>query len=266
MRGGTGGDKARGAERIVERDGTDRAELEAGGSTLHGSRKGWWSGRGSCARCTWSSGQARERGDEGLRVLSTLADDLATRVRRQARGQATRIRMRALGEAAVLLGRVAELDGGQQRAARGADRVAQGRRSERVGADAEYLEADGLAPVVGANGFGRPGAGGAVRWFGGSGGGPVERFLPSWSGSRTRLAGSARRRRILVKRFTTGTGDADDEVQASRGAAARARGAGAVRSSRSATRARTGSFSTSTASPSFGPDASASGPAPITCS
>ena len=47
--------------------------------------------------------QARERGDESLRALSALADDLEA-VRRQARGQATRIRLRALREAAELAG------------------------------------------------------------------------------------------------------------------------------------------------------------------
>ncbi|HXE98971.1 MAG TPA: hypothetical protein VN458_01350 [Solirubrobacterales bacterium] len=101
-------------------------------------------------------GQARERGDEALRALSTLADDLAG-VRRQARGQATRIRMRALGEAAVLLGRVAELDGGRSELREG---LIESLREalERVGADAEE-ESDGLAPIAGANGFGRSGPG-----------------------------------------------------------------------------------------------------------
>ena len=45
--------------------------------------------------------RARERGDESLRTLTALADDLEA-VRRQARGQATRIRLRALREAAEL--------------------------------------------------------------------------------------------------------------------------------------------------------------------
>jgi hypothetical protein len=101
-------------------------------------------------------GQARERGDEALRALSALADDLAG-VRRQARGQATRIRMRALGEAAVLLGRIGELDGGRSELREGLTESLR-EAIERVGADAEE-EADGLEPLAGANGFGRPGPG-----------------------------------------------------------------------------------------------------------
>jgi hypothetical protein len=52
----------------------------------------------------------RSAGDEGLRTMAALADDLET-VRRQARGQATRMRLRALREAAELtrrMGRVAD--------------------------------------------------------------------------------------------------------------------------------------------------------------
>ena len=45
--------------------------------------------------------RARERSDESLQALTALADDLEA-VRRQARGQATRIRLRALREAAEL--------------------------------------------------------------------------------------------------------------------------------------------------------------------
>jgi hypothetical protein len=46
-------------------------------------------------------GRARERSDESVRALTALADDLET-VRGLARGQATRIRLRALREAAEL--------------------------------------------------------------------------------------------------------------------------------------------------------------------
>jgi len=54
--------------------------------------------------------RARERGDESLRTLTALADDLEG-VRGQARGQATRIRLRALREAAELTERIGELGG-----------------------------------------------------------------------------------------------------------------------------------------------------------
>jgi hypothetical protein len=59
----------------------------------------------------------RRRGDESLRTLSALAGDLQT-VRSQARGQATRIRMRALRDAARIAGQMDELarrpEGGRQ--------------------------------------------------------------------------------------------------------------------------------------------------------
>jgi hypothetical protein len=54
--------------------------------------------------------RALERVGEGARTMAALAEDLET-VRRQARNQATRIRLRALREAAVLGERVAELEG-----------------------------------------------------------------------------------------------------------------------------------------------------------
>jgi hypothetical protein len=50
----------------------------------------------------------REEGDRGMRALAGLAAELKD-VRRQARGQATRIRLRALREAADLGGRMTEL-------------------------------------------------------------------------------------------------------------------------------------------------------------
>ena len=56
--------------------------------------------------------QVREWGEESRRTLTALADDLEG-VRRQARGQATRIRLRALREAAELTEQIGEL-GDQQ--------------------------------------------------------------------------------------------------------------------------------------------------------
>jgi len=53
---------------------------------------------------------ARRQGEEGMRALAALADDLKA-VRRQARGQATRMRLRALREAAEVTGRVGDLRG-----------------------------------------------------------------------------------------------------------------------------------------------------------
>jgi hypothetical protein len=52
--------------------------------------------------------RVREDSDAGMRALAALADDLEA-VRRQARGQATRIRLRALRDAAELSERMGEL-------------------------------------------------------------------------------------------------------------------------------------------------------------
>jgi hypothetical protein len=52
--------------------------------------------------------RVRDESDAGLRALAALSEDLE-QVRRQARGQATRIRLRALRDAAELGERVAEL-------------------------------------------------------------------------------------------------------------------------------------------------------------
>jgi hypothetical protein len=52
--------------------------------------------------------RVREESDAGLRALAALSEDLE-QVRRQARGQATRMRLRALRDAAELGERVAEL-------------------------------------------------------------------------------------------------------------------------------------------------------------
>jgi hypothetical protein len=96
--------------------------------------------------------RARERGDESLRTLTALADDLEG-VRRQARGQATRIRLRALREAAELTERIGEL-GGQQSEARDGLIESLQEAIERVGADAEEEEGpDAFGLIAAANGF-----------------------------------------------------------------------------------------------------------------
>jgi hypothetical protein len=148
-------------------------------------------------------GQARERSDEALRALSTLADDLAG-VRRQARGQATRIRMRALGEAAVLLGRVGELDGGRSELREG---LIESLREalERVGADAEEEaeEADGPAPIAGSNGFGRSGPGELFDGLVEVEVGPLSDFS-QLVGFEDAAGGIGATSEISVKRFTQG--------------------------------------------------------------
>jgi hypothetical protein len=83
---------ARLAERVVERE---RQLLELRGETA----------------------ALRERGEEGVRAFAALAEDLEA-VRRQARGQATRIRLRALRDAAELAGRLEELESASPEAGR----------------------------------------------------------------------------------------------------------------------------------------------------
>ena len=95
---------------------------------------------------------ASERGDEGLRALSALADDLEA-VRRQARGQATRIRLRALREAAELAGRMGEL-GDDPNEAREALVESLREAIERVGADADEDDRDLPGLMAGAYGSG----------------------------------------------------------------------------------------------------------------
>jgi hypothetical protein len=97
--------------------------------------------------------RARARGDESMRTLSALADDLEG-VRRQARGQATRIRLRALREAAELVKRIGELgdDRGEAR-----ERLMEALQEavERVGEDVEDETADLPGSIAGANGSGQ---------------------------------------------------------------------------------------------------------------
>jgi hypothetical protein len=96
--------------------------------------------------------RARERGDESLRTLTALADDLEG-VRRQARGQATRIRLQALREAAELTGRIGELGDEQSEVREGLIESLQ-EAIERVGADAEEEEISAPSALIApANGY-----------------------------------------------------------------------------------------------------------------
>jgi len=89
---------------------------------------------------------ALQRDDEGVRALTAIADDLEV-VRRQARTQSTRIRLRALREAAVVAERIADLEQGEADAReRLIERLEQA--IERVGVEADDEEdaaADGQA-------------------------------------------------------------------------------------------------------------------------
>jgi hypothetical protein len=97
--------------------------------------------------------RAREQGDESLRALIALADDLEG-VRRQARGQATRIRLRALREAAELTARIGELGDDGSEVREGLIKSLQ-EAIERVGVDAEEEESTDLPGLIAAaNGSG----------------------------------------------------------------------------------------------------------------
>jgi hypothetical protein len=94
--------------------------------------------------------RARERGDQGLRTLAALAEDLEA-VRRQARGQATRMRLRALRQAAELTDSSAEL---ARRPGEATERLLSSMEAaiERIGAEDEEEE---LAEAAASNGRGR---------------------------------------------------------------------------------------------------------------
>jgi hypothetical protein len=94
--------------------------------------------------------RARERSDESLQTMAALADDLEA-LRRQARGQATRIRLRALREAAELTGRIDELGGDRNELREGLVESLQ-EAIERVGADAEEESPDASGLIAAANG------------------------------------------------------------------------------------------------------------------
>jgi hypothetical protein len=94
--------------------------------------------------------KARERGDESLRALSALAEDLEA-IRRQARGQATRMRLRALREAAEVARRTGEL--GDQPSEAGETLIESLREAvERVGVEADGEAGDPPGLMPGANG------------------------------------------------------------------------------------------------------------------
>jgi hypothetical protein len=87
--------------------------------------------------------RARERGDEGARALALLAEDLRA-VRSQARGQATRMRLRALREAAAVTERIGELRSGPDEMSEGLIDALQ-EAVARVGAEAEEEPEDAVS-------------------------------------------------------------------------------------------------------------------------
>ena len=101
--------------------------------------------------------EALERTDDGVRAFAAIAEDLET-VRRQARTQATRLRLRALREAAELAERVGDVEAAEGEArGRLIERLEEA--IDRVGVEADE-DAEELAARAQANGHGErePGA------------------------------------------------------------------------------------------------------------
>ncbi len=143
--------------------------------------------------------RARERGDESLRTLTALADDLEG-VRRQARGQATRIRLRALREAAELTERIGE----QQSEVREGLIESLKEAIERVGVDAGVEESHDLSGLIAAaNGYAQRKPGELFEGLVEVEVGPLSDFS-QLVGFEDAAGGIGSMSEISVKRFTQG--------------------------------------------------------------
>jgi hypothetical protein len=140
----------------------------------------------------------RERSHESARALAALAGDLAE-VRRQARGQATRMRLRALREAADLTARVRAADGEM---GKGAERLigALEEAIARIGSETE--EDIDLADGVGSNGHVRAG-GDVFEGLVEVEVGPINDFS-QLVGFEDAAAGIGATSEVSVRRFTQG--------------------------------------------------------------
>ena len=145
--------------------------------------------------------QARRQGEEGMRALAGLADDLKA-VRRQARGQATRMRLRALREAAEVTERVGELRGRPGEVSESlidALEAAIGR----VGADAEQVAAEEEPVPAAANGHGARTPGEVFNGLVEVEVGPLNDFA-QLVGFEDAAAGIGATSEVSVKRFARG--------------------------------------------------------------
>ena len=144
-------------------------------------------------------GSERERSHESARALAALAGDLAE-VRRQARGQATRMRLRALREAADLTARVRAADG---ETGEGAKRLIDALEEAiaRIGSDAEAL--DDLPPAAGSNGHVEGAAGDVFDGLVEVEVGPINDFsqLVGFEDAAADIGGTSE---VSVRRFTQG--------------------------------------------------------------
>ena len=204
-------------ERLARRSAwsVSRAELEAQRRGARGANRrrieelervatrlasGWWSASRSCETGRAEIVALREAATRGCGRMAALADDLET-VRRQARRQATRIRMRALREAAELTARIGSL-------AEGPDEASERLTESLAEAIARMGTVDdrGRGPTwrsPAANGHPESGAGEALRGPGRGRGGAAERLLAAGR-VRGRRRGIGATSEISVKRFTQG--------------------------------------------------------------
>jgi hypothetical protein len=141
----------------------------------------------------------RARGDEGTRALAALAEDLEA-VRAQARGHATRIRLRALREAAELSRTLGELAGDPEGAG---ERLTDSLRDAiaRIGASDDADDAE--ESLVGANGHAERAPGELFDGLVEVEVGPLSDFS-QLVGFEDAAAGIGASSEISVKRFTQG--------------------------------------------------------------
>jgi len=142
---------------------------------------------------------ALERDDEGVRALTVLADDLEM-VRRQARTQATRMRLRALREVAAVAQRLADVERAGGDASERLIRCLQ-EAIERVGVKVDWEEDPAMQ--AGANGHAEREAGGLFDGLVEVEVGPLSDFsqLVGFEDAAGEIGASSE---ISVKRFTQG--------------------------------------------------------------
>jgi hypothetical protein len=143
--------------------------------------------------------EARRRDGEGAKALAALAEDLQT-IRRQAGAQATRLRLRALREAAEVSRRIGELERVEGEAPPSLVLKLQ-EAIERVGAEGEWAEDPSMRAAT--DGHSDGGAGGLFDGLVEVEVGPLKDFS-QLVGFEDAASGIGASSEISVKRFTQG--------------------------------------------------------------
>ena len=141
---------------------------------------------------------ARERGEESARTLAALADDL-TAVRRQALGQATRMRLRALREAADLTERI----GAVSKPGEATERLIDSLEAAIARVGAEAWEDDDVAELAESNGHAKREPGAVFEGLVEVEVGPLSDFS-QLVGFEDAAAGISATSEVSVRRFTQG--------------------------------------------------------------